>query len=232
VPSDTVPRSLTRTFAPDGVGTTTFPKPSRKLATVGQAIDVDRFAGAHEAHDGPLRAVVIGRYSPAKGLDTIVRAVVAVDGVRLDVHGPAPNDEARGEHERLQRLVGELGVGDRVGLHGPLRREEVVQTLARSDVLVNNAPGGADRIVYEAAASGIPVLASNRAHADLLDPDAFYRRDDADGLAAKLAALASADRDEIGRSLRERVRRGHSVDSWADGVLRAAGLRPSGAGEG
>ena len=207
------------------VGATTFPKPSRKLVTVGQAIDVDRFAGAHDAHTGPLRAVVIGRYSPAKGLETIVRAVAAVDGVRLDVHGPAPNGEALGERERVQGLVDELGVGDRVALHGPLRRDEVVQALASSDVLVNNAPGGADRIVYEAAASGIPVLASNRAHADLLDPDAFYRRDDADGLAAKLAGLASADRAEIGRRLRERVRSGHSVEAWAAGVLRAAGVR-------
>ncbi len=203
------------------VGPTTFPKPSRKLVAVGQAIDVDRFASEHEPHDGPLRAVVIGRYSPAKGVDTIVRAVALAAGVRLDVYGPAPNGEARRERAELERLVGELGLADRVALHGALRRDEVARVLAGADVLVNNAPGGADRIVYEAAASGVPVLASNPAHADLLEADAFYPRGDASALAAKLRALAVADRDEIGRRLRERVRRDHSVDSWADGVLRA-----------
>src|SRR5581483_5215864 len=91
----------------------------------------------------------------------------------------------------LERLVGELGLADRVELHGALRRDEVARVLAGADVLVNNAPGGADRIVYEAAASGIPVLASNRAHADLLEQDAFYARDDAAALAAKLCALAA-----------------------------------------
>jgi len=205
------------------VGPTTFPMRSRKLVTIGQAIDVDRFAGDHVPHDGPLRAVVIGRYSPAKGVATIVRAVALTEGVRLDLYGPAPNDEARRERASLQRLVEELAVGNRVELHGPLRRDEVVQVLARSDVLVNNAPGGADRIVYEAAASGIPVLASNRAHEDVLGPDAFYARNDPHELATKLTALTSADRHEIGGRLRERVRRSHSVDSWAEGLLRAIG---------
>jgi hypothetical protein len=69
------------------------------------------------------------------------------------------------------------------------------------------------------------VLASNRAHADLLDREAFYRRGDPAELAAKLsafAALTTSERDELGRRLRERVRRAHSVDLWADGLLRAA----------
>ena len=206
------------------VGPTTFPKPSRKLVAIGQAIDVDRFAGEHPPHDGPLRAVVIGRYSPAKAVGTIVRAVALADDVRLDVYGPAPNEEARREREALERLVAELGVGERIALHGPLRRDEVARVLAGADVLVNNAPGGADRIVYEAAASGTPVLVSNRAHADLVDAEAFYPREDARALAAKLRALAASDRAELGGRLRERVRARHSVESWADGVLRAAGV--------
>jgi glycosyltransferase involved in cell wall biosynthesis len=94
-------------------------------------------------------------------------------------------------------------------------------------VLLNNAPGGADRIVYEAAAAGVPVLASNKAHEDVLDREAFFPRDDASALRAKLAALTQAEPGslaELGRRLRERVRASHSVDSWAAGVVRAAGL--------
>jgi glycosyltransferase involved in cell wall biosynthesis len=207
------------------VGPTTFPKPSRKLVMLGQAIDVDRFAGERVPHEGPLRAVAIGRYSPAKGLETIVRALERVPELRLDLYGPELNEDERRERSTLERLVAGLGLGERVAIRGALTRAQVVEVLAGADVLVNNAPGGADRIVYEAAASGIPVLASNRAHADLLDPDAFYRRDDPGELAARLAALVALpafERDETGRRLRERVRRSHSVDSWADGLLRTA----------
>jgi glycosyltransferase involved in cell wall biosynthesis len=214
------------------VGPTTFPMPSAKLTTVGQAIDVASFpARDGYAHDGPLRVVVANRYSPAKGVDTILRATrLALDAgaeLRLDVYGPAPNAEAVAERARLERLVGELGLTGRVELHGGVTRAEIVELLGEADLLVNNAPGGADRIVYEAAAAGVPVLASNPAHVNVLDEDAFFDRDDADGLAAKLTAVASlspAERADVGRRLRERARNGHSVDSWAAGLLRAAGL--------
>lgn len=216
------------------VGPTTFPGPSRKLVTIGQAIDVERFAVRAEPHEGPLRALVVGRYSPAKGVGTIVRAVAlaAERGleVRLDVYGPAPNEEARRERRALAALVSELRVGERVALHGGVTRAEVVRLLADADVLVNNAPGGADRIVYEAAAAGVPVLASNPANANVLDPDAFYAREDAEGLAGRLEAVAALDapaREALARRLRERVESGNSVDTWAAGLLRAAGLTVS-----
>ena len=77
------------------------------------------------------------------------------------------------------------------------------------------------------APSGIPVLASNRAHEGFLDADAFFDRDDDAGLADRLSAIAAqspAERDETGRRLRERVQRENSVDSWAAGLLKAAGI--------
>jgi glycosyltransferase involved in cell wall biosynthesis len=212
------------------VAPATFPKPSRKLVTIGQAIDVERFAGERARREGPLRAVAIGRYSAAKGLETILHAVQLVPELHLDLYGPTMNDDERRERARLAQLVDELGIGGRVRFHDALTRTEVVDVLADADVLVNNAPGGADRIVYEAAASGIPVLASNRAHGDLLDGDAFYRRDDPAELAGKLTALAALpapERDAIGRRLGERVRAGHSVDSWAEGLLAAARVKPA-----
>jgi glycosyltransferase involved in cell wall biosynthesis len=218
------------------VGPGTFPGPSKKLVTVGQAIDVESFPEPHRmrAEGGPLRVLVIGRYSPAKGVRTILRAVrLAVDrgvDVRLDVYGPAPNDEARLERDALHHAVEELDLGGRVQLHDAVPRAEVIRLLGEADLLVNNAPGGADRVVYEAGASGLLVLASNPAHENVLDPDAFFEREDAEGLAGKLAAcavLSGAERDAAGLRLRDRVQREHSVDSWATGLLAAAGLHTS-----
>jgi glycosyltransferase involved in cell wall biosynthesis len=53
----------------------------------------------------------------------------------------------------------------------------------------------------------------------------FFERDSSDSLAERLswfATLGAAERAEIGRTLRERVARNHSVETWADGVLAAA----------
>jgi glycosyltransferase involved in cell wall biosynthesis len=209
-----------------------FPFASRKLVATGQAIEVDHFPErrAPAARSGPLRVVVAGRYSPAKGLETVLRATRrALDSgidLRVELHGPAFNDVERDYRARLEPLVDELRLRDHVVLGDAVGRNELPRLLARSDVLVNNARGGADRIVYEAAASGIPVLASNPAHENLLEPDAFFGHEDSAALAERLAgiaALSPAERIAVGRALRERVLREHSVDSWSRGLLAAAG---------
>jgi glycosyltransferase involved in cell wall biosynthesis len=209
-----------------------FPFASRKLVATGQAIEVDHFPlqPAATAGSGPLRVVVVGRYSPAKGLETVLRAARrALDSgvdLRVALHGPTFNELERSYRASLEPLVDELRLRDYVVLGEAVGRDELPAVLARSDVLVNNARGGADRIVYEAAASGIPVLASNPAHENLLEPDAFFGHEDPASLADRLtgiAALPPPQRAALGRALRERVLREHSVDSWSRGLLGAAG---------
>jgi glycosyltransferase involved in cell wall biosynthesis len=90
-------------------------------------------------------------------------------------------------------------------------------------VLVNNMrEGSLDKVVYEAAATCMPVLASNAGFDDVLPPELLFARDDADDLAAKLRALADADRNALGSELRAKVEARHSVDHWADAVLEVA----------
>jgi len=94
---------------------------------------------------------------------------------------------------------------------------------------VNNMEAGApDKVVYEAAASGRPVLASNPVFDELfagLEPPLAFPRDDPEALAERLAQLASLSAEEraaIGGKLRERVAARHSVQHWADRILQAA----------
>src|SRR5262249_18563188 len=155
----------------------------------------------------PLRVLMVGRYSPAKGLHTVLRAVElagerGVDA-QLDIYGPALDDEARAFRASLEPLA-----GGRVRLHDAVPRDQLPDLFETADLFVNNARGGADRVVYEAAASGLPVVASNRAHTNLLDVDAFFGWEDADGLARLLAEAAERSPEEsaaLGSRLRERV---------------------------
>src|SRR5205085_10439973 len=50
-----------------------FPLPSAKVHAIGHGIDLREFS-CTETPPGPLRALVLGRYSPAKGLETILEA--------------------------------------------------------------------------------------------------------------------------------------------------------------
>jgi len=181
-----------------------FPLRSRKVYAIGHGIDLDEFE-CTAAPDGELRALVLGRYSPAKGLETILRGA-ALAGVHVEAHG---SDETFEAYRRtLEGLGGDLG--------GPVPRSEVPALFARSHVLVNNMRAGApDKVVYEAAASCLPVLASNPVFDDLLPDELRFDRDDPESLAERLRTLDRRRRPE----LREVVRERHSVEHWADGLL-------------
>ena len=202
------------------VDTRSFPLPSPKVVPIGHGIDMDEFACADHPPADTVRAVALGRYSPAKGLDTVIRAVAQVEGVRLEVHGPAGSPLEEQHRAELERLVVELQAP--VELGRALPREELPALFGRSDLLINNMQAGAsDKVVYEAAASCLPVLASNPVFDEFLDP---FPREDVGELAKRLrtfAALSGAERLVVGRALREAVVTRHSVDSWADKVLAA-----------
>lgn len=210
-----------------------FPIASDKVVPIGHGIDLAEFPCTERDGGGDFRLVALGRYSRAKGLETILRGVrLALDGaldVRLELHGPALNAAEREHRAELERLVGELGLEKRVRLGHAVLRAEVPEVLARARALVNNMQAGApDKVVYEAAASCLPVLVSNPVFDELTDgveTSLMFARDDPSELAERIGALAALDdeaRAAIGSTLRERVAARHSVEHWADAILEVA----------
>ena len=207
-----------------------FPLDSRKVRAIGHGIDVSEFDCVPERGGrGGLRLLALGRYSPAKGLDVVVRALAEVGtDVELRVHGPMLSAEERAHRASLEALVGELGLGDRVALGDAVPRADVPVLFASHDALVDNMRAGApDKVVYEAGAACLPVLASNPVFDSFLELEQRFPREDPGALAARIRALASSGSDEralLGKRLRERVVAEHSVRSWARGILDAAGV--------
>jgi glycosyltransferase involved in cell wall biosynthesis len=206
-----------------------FPLSSTKVIAIGHGIDVAEFAcsSSEPPIDEGLRAVALGRYSPAKGLQNVLHGVrLAVeDGVdvRLDVHGPTLSELERDHRLTLERLSAALDLGDRVRLEDSLPRSELPRLFSERDLLVNNMRAGApDKVVYEAGASCLPVLASNPVFDSLLEDRFRFDREEPAELADRLigfAALDAAERERVGRELRSRVEEEHSVDGWAERLL-------------
>ena len=201
-----------------------FPLASTKLHAIGHGIDLTRFTCSDRLWSEPLRLLALGRYSPAKGLDVVLSAVAQTDA-SLIVHGPALTEEEHAYRVELERLSTDLGLATRVRLEDAAPYAEVPRLLAEADALVNNMRAGApDKVVYEAAASCVPVIASNPVFDNLLGPQFSFERKSPDQLAERVRALTAIDRAATGRELRRRVEAHHAVDGWADGVLRAAGV--------
>jgi glycosyltransferase involved in cell wall biosynthesis len=206
-----------------------FPLASKKLRAIGHGIDLDEFPCLPPREGSGTRLLALGRYSTAKGLDVAVAAVpLAGPDVELHVHGPALSPDERVHRQELEQLVAELELDGRVTIGDPIPRSEVPALLASHDALVNNMRAGApDKVVYEAAAACRPVLASNPIFDELLDPEQRFVRWDPRALAERIRMLAGMSPDAkaaLGHRLRERVAEGHSVQSWARGILDTAGI--------
>jgi len=200
-----------------------FPLPSKKVVPIGHGIDMTQFpCQDHGDASPPLRAVALGRTSPAKGLEAIVRAVLLVRergiDVELEIRGPSETEEERRHLDDLQELASEA-----VRVEPPIPRTRLHETFAQKDVLVNNtAEGSLDKVVFEACASCLPVLASNPSFVVLLEEELRFDRNDVEGIARGLTWIATRtaeERRELGRDLRGRVERDHSSNTWADRIL-------------
>src|SRR5437660_9978359 len=66
-----------------------FPLESAKVRPIGHGIDVNELPCTDRSGRTGLRALVLGRYSPAKGIETILRAMGQVDGAEVELRGAA-----------------------------------------------------------------------------------------------------------------------------------------------
>lgn len=210
-------RALRRVDAVLTVDEASFPLASDKVRAIGHGIDVARFACAPPPGRSRLRLVALGRYSPVKGYPELIAAASAA-GAELAVHGSTETAEEAAHERDLQRLA-----APGISLGGPVAPSGIPALLAAADALVSATRSGADKVVLEAGASCVPAFSPAPAFARLL-PEELRWDDD---LAAKLRAFAALPvdaRGELGRTLRERVVRDHSVEHWASCVVEAAGL--------
>jgi glycosyltransferase involved in cell wall biosynthesis len=161
----------------------------------------------------------LGRYAPVKGWNTVVRALPELPGATLLLHGPVLTETDRACRAALEELAIDLGVGDRVTFGAEIAYDQVPQLFGRADAVVNATRGNAaDKVVYEAAASCLPVFAASPVFDTLLPQELRFQADDPSSLAERIRGYDGG----AGAALRARVEEGHSVGRWAERVLEVA----------
>jgi glycosyltransferase involved in cell wall biosynthesis len=194
-----------------------FPYRSPKVRAIGHGIDVARFACATPPGRARLRLLALGRYAEVKGYAALLEAMRGLDAELL-IHGSTETEaDTRHRAELVRQAPANVSIG------GPVAPAEVPALLAGADALVSATRGGADKVVFEACAACVPAFAPAAAFAALL-PNELRFDDDLGQKLRAFAATAAAERAELGRALRARVERSHSVEHWADEVVAAAGL--------
>ena len=127
--------------------------------------------GSRESGNPALRVVFIGRLSPEKGVDVLLRAWALLQapggpGAAEPRRGPAPTCEIVGdgpERAALEALAGELGVADSVRFAGALPRDEALGALASASLLVFPSLWYETfgLTILEAASQGVPAVVTD-----------------------------------------------------------------------
>ncbi len=183
-------------------------------------VDVERFAPRSPQGRGPepphgLQVGYVGRLTPEKGVDVLLRAAASSPGWRVRIVGDGP------ARPGLERLAEELAVADRSEFLASLDHAELPTLYQELDVLV--VPSLPTRrwleqfcrVAVEGMASGVPVVASSSGSLPEVVGDAgmLVPPGDPDALAAALRRLA--DQPERRRELGNRGRTRAARCSWA-----------------
>ncbi len=209
-----------------------FPLPSRKLRAIGTA-SISTSSRVHPPERGPGTAPA--RTRPLLDRERARRRACGCCAGRARcpdrIHGPSLSEDERAHRSELEQVSTELGLDRRVVLGDAVPRPELPGLFAEHDALVNNMRSGGPRQGRRRGRGRMPSGACLEPDFDsLLDREHRFPRTDPRALADRIQAVGDMSptaRAAVGHRFRERVAAGHSVRSWASGILE----RPAGASE-
>ena len=165
-------------------------RPAQQILWLPFGVDTELFTPGASADADPLRLLQVAALTPVKDQATLLRAVALVRQrglpLVLDIAGSGPLEG------RLRELARQLEIGDIVHFLGAVPHDELPQVYRRASVFVLSSRHEAQgMVVLEAAACGVPVVATAVGIAPELSPHAarVVPTGDADALAGAIAAL-------------------------------------------
>lgn len=201
---------------------------SRKVLVTNHGINTRRFSPSEtvaERADACLHVCSVGRLSPRKDYETLLRALHILvhthrlHHIRLVIVGKEGTLAQHAYVRQLRALVDDLKLGDYVKFAGAVANRDVMAYYHHSDIFVNmRQTGGMDKAVLEAMACGVPTVVCNATFGSLFGPLAhrlLFEERNPEALAARirdLADLSPKERREMGLALRDAVVRHHNLD--------------------
>jgi glycosyltransferase involved in cell wall biosynthesis len=187
--------------------------------TIHSGIDIEQFSEADPANDidaDIVRVVMVARLAEGKGFDVLLDAAEELrEMVHVYIAGDGPLEE------RIETEIEDRGLGDAVSLLG--FRRDIPAVLAASDILVlPSYREGMPRVVTEAMATGLPVVATNIAGIpdQVVDGETGYLipTGDARALAERVRRLATRPdlRKRMGEAGHRRASENFSATEMVD----------------
>jgi glycosyltransferase involved in cell wall biosynthesis len=205
-----------------------------KLRVVENSVNLARFEhtrAASDAPDRPFRVGIVGELSEVKGQLEFVRAAALVAGEfgdRVEFIVVGEDNSRGGEYRaRVEGLLDELSLRDRVRLTGQLSEDAAAGLVASLDILVSASHSEAfGMAMAEALACGVPVVATATEGAQSLIEEGvnglLVPAGDVRALAAAVSSLLSDEqlRLELGVQARRSARERFSPERMVEATVR------------
>jgi D-inositol-3-phosphate glycosyltransferase len=219
-------------------------RPRQCTSVIPAGVNVDVFSpnGPRAPRGDARRLVGVGKLVPSNGFDTVIRALPYIPDAEFVVVGEADTGESYSEASRLRDLANQLGVADRLRLHGAANTDDMPALLRSADVVACTPTDESSGFVaLKAMACGVPVVASaTGALVDIIVDDVtghLVSHQDPRQFATVVNPLLrdSFLRRSLGGAGRDRVRARYSWDRIAEDTARiyarsmSAGRKPSAA---
>jgi colanic acid/amylovoran biosynthesis glycosyltransferase len=205
-----------------------------RVRVIHSGIDTRRFRPVARRPPGPLSILCIGTLHEVKGQAHLVDACRLLRKAGLTFHCRLVGEGE--DRAALERQIRAAGLEDAVTLEGPRTRDEILELLARSDVLVtpsvptrDGRREGIPVVLMEAMASGLPVVASRISGIPELVEDGVHGflvpPGDSPGIAQALQRLHEDPdlRTRMGRAGRARVEDAFDASRSAEILAEAFG---------
>lgn len=196
-------------------------------------VDTDFFRRRPEIPKNKNSILYIGRLSPIKNLDILIDALMLLDGKGVDFMLTVAGDPSKASEQdyakRIKKQAAPLVDKGKVKFIGSVANSKTPELYNAHAICVNlTFSGSFDKTIIEAMACEVPVLASNRAVAELFDTDLQHRfmfqEKNSDDLAVKLGDLLKLTNFElvgIGAKMRQLAIENHDLKKLIDKLVFA-----------
>lgn len=190
---------------------------SDKVFILGHGIDTETFVPSNKKLEQKnTRIVTVGRMSPSKGYEVLLRAIKHIENpIQLIITGVPVTKSDEQYFAHLKTLARTLGLDGRVDFKGAVEHEKIPALLNSCDVFVNmSKTGSLDKAVLEAMSCGVPTITSNESFRPILDRfGLMFREGDDKDLARVISGIIERKGSlvSLGAQLRDIVVSYHSL---------------------
>jgi len=174
--------------------------------------------------NGRFKILSIGRISPVKNIDILVKAAHILQEDDFDfvinIYGDAPSRDKM-YLNTVKELAEDLVKQGRVVFHKGVANKQTPAIYNQHDLFVNLTPSGSfDKTILEAMSCQKPILICNQSLGDFLTAEFLFAENNAKDLARQIKNLATQDLKQQSKDFRQYVINQHSLSSLVEKIYQ------------